>query len=87
VVNLRLGRQRALRNIERDLAGSDAGLDELFGSFTEQVRDELMPTTEKIKTRRLRLLAWLEHQTDHYLAIRIGIPSSGQAFRPGWPQA
>lgn len=86
-MNLRLGRQRALRHIERNLAASDRDLDELFGSFTEQVRDELMPATEKIKTRRLRLLTWLEDQTDHYLAIRIGTPSSGQAFRPGWPQA
>jgi hypothetical protein len=84
-MHLRLGRQRVLRTIERDLASSDPDLDELFCSFTELVRDELMPATEKIKTRRRRLLAWLGHQTDHYLALRIGAPSTGQVFRPGRP--
>jgi hypothetical protein len=58
-MNLRPGRGRVLRRIERDLAACDPCLDALFFSFTQRVRGEKMPKTEKIRTKPLRLLAWL----------------------------
>ena len=69
-MTLRLGPWRTLRNIERDLADSDSGLDELFCSFTEMVGDELMPSTEKITTRPLRLLALLGLRSGRRQAMR-----------------
>ena len=53
----RLGRQRALRDIARDLADSDPRLDELFFSVTQLAGGGKMPRAEKIRTRPLRLVA------------------------------
>jgi hypothetical protein len=50
VMRRRLGRQRALGRIERDLADSDQRLDDLFFSFNERARGGKMPRTEKIRT-------------------------------------
>jgi hypothetical protein len=57
VMNLRLGRRRALHGIEQVLASSDPRLDMLFSTFTKQVSGEKMPRTEKVKSAPLRLLA------------------------------
>jgi hypothetical protein len=57
VMNLRVGRRRALHGIERDLASSDPRLDVLFSSFTKQVSGEKMPRREKVKSAPLRPLA------------------------------
>jgi hypothetical protein len=56
-VSQRLGRQRALRDIERDLADSDPRLDELFSSFIQLASGGKMPRAEKIGTRPLQLIA------------------------------
>jgi hypothetical protein len=69
-MSLYLGRRRALRNIERHLADSDRNLDELFCSFSELVRDELMPRTEKIRAGPIRLLALLGRWSDRGRAVR-----------------
>jgi hypothetical protein len=61
-MSLRLGRRQALRGIEQDLADSDQGLDELFFSFTQLAGGGKMPRAEKIRTRPLRLIAWLGRQ-------------------------
>jgi hypothetical protein len=53
----RLGRQRALRDIARDLADFDPCLDELFLSFNQLASRGKMPRAEKIRTRPLRLIA------------------------------
>ena len=52
----RLGRQRALRDIARDLADSDPRLDELFLSFNQLASGGKMPRAEKIRTRPLGLI-------------------------------
>jgi hypothetical protein len=66
VMNLRLSRRRALRDIERDLAGSDPGLDELFFLFGGLARGAKIPGAEKIRTMPLRLLARLGPQADRH---------------------
>ncbi len=53
---------RALRDIERDLADSDPGLDAFFLSFTRRTWGREMPQTETIPARRLNLLAWLRRE-------------------------
>jgi hypothetical protein len=53
----RRGRQRALRDIARDLADSDPCLDELFFSFNERASGEKMPRAERIRTGPLGLIA------------------------------
>jgi len=58
-VNLRLARWRALRQIERDLAGCDPRLAALFFSFTRLAGGKKMPRTERIRARPFRLAAWL----------------------------
>jgi hypothetical protein len=55
----RLGRQRVLREMERDLAGSDPRLTALFSSFTLLVQDEEMPVAERIVAWPLRMLGRL----------------------------
>lgn len=62
-MNLPLGRGRALRGIERDLAGSDPELNSLFLSFTRRASGEKMPDAE---TKPLRLLARLRRQEDRH---------------------
>ena len=57
--NLRAGRWRALRQIERDLADSNPGLEALFFSFTQQAQSQKMPRVEKVRSKPLRLLARL----------------------------
>ena len=62
-MSMRLGRGRALREIERDLARSDPRLDMVFLSFTGQARGKKMPRAEQIRTGWLRrLLARLERR-------------------------
>lgn len=68
VMNLRLTRRRALREIERDPANSDPRLDDLFLLFTGLARGAKMPAAEKIKTTPLRLLARLGPQADRHRA-------------------
>lgn len=46
---------RALQRIERDLAGSDPGLDALFRSFARRTGGLDMPWVEKIGRRRFRM--------------------------------
>jgi len=55
----RLGRQRVLREMERDLAGSDPRLTALFSSFTLLAQDEEMPVAERIVAWPLRMLGRL----------------------------
>ena len=55
----RLGRQRALRDIARELADSDPRLDDLFFSFNLHVSGEEMPPAEKIKTGPRGWIAWI----------------------------
>jgi hypothetical protein len=55
----RLGRQRVLRKMERDLAASDPRLMALFSSFTLLAQDEEMPWAEKIVAWPLRILGRL----------------------------
>lgn len=52
----RLGRPRALGDIERDLADSDPRLEELFLSFNERASGRKMPRTEKIRRGPLGFL-------------------------------
>jgi hypothetical protein len=68
VMNLRLTRRRALRDIERDLAASDPGLDELFLLFTGLPRGGKIPGAEKVRATPLRLLARLGPQADRHRA-------------------
>jgi hypothetical protein len=72
-VNRRPGRRRALRDIERDLVGSDPPLDALFVFFTQLASGESMPRVEKIRTRRLRLPARLKRRSDRHRAVKCGI--------------
>jgi hypothetical protein len=67
VVNLRLGRGRVLRGIERDLAGADPELNSLFLSFTLRASGEKMPDAE---TKPHRLLARLRRQEDRHRAAK-----------------
>ncbi len=72
VMNLRLTRRRALREIERDLADSDPRLDELFLLFTRLARGARIPGAEKIRTMPLRLLSRLGPQADRRRAGEDG---------------
>jgi hypothetical protein len=65
VVNLHLGRDRALRGIERDLARSDPELNSLFLPLTRLAGGEKMPGAE---TRPPRLLARLGRREDRHRA-------------------
>jgi hypothetical protein len=71
-MNARLGRGRALRRIERDLANSDPRLDAIFLSFTVQTRGEKMPEAEKIRTGLRRWLIRLGRRADCYRADEDG---------------
>jgi hypothetical protein len=53
----RLSRQRALRDIARDLADSDPCLDRLFLCFNEHVSGEEMPRREKVRMTLPGLIA------------------------------
>ena len=66
-MNLRLGRGRALRGFERDLARSDPELNSLFLSFTRRASGQKMSGAE---TRPLRLLARLGRQEDRHQAAK-----------------
>jgi hypothetical protein len=72
VMNLRLTRRRALREIERDLADSDPRLDELFLLFTRLASGARIPGAEKIRTMPLRLLSRLGPQADRRRAGEDG---------------
>jgi len=72
-VNRRPGRRRALRDIERDLVGSDPPFDELFRFFSQLASGESMPRLEKIRTRRLRLPARLRRRSDRHRAVKCDI--------------
>jgi hypothetical protein len=48
---MRRRRLRILQRIERDLTGSDPGLDELFRSFARRTGGRDMPGVEKIDRR------------------------------------
>lgn len=50
---------RPLREIERDVAGSDPRLSEFFLFFTESYRDCEMPTVERVTRWPSRMLAKL----------------------------
>jgi hypothetical protein len=76
-MTLRPGRWRALRDIERNLAGSDQHLDALFFWFTQQARDEKLPRTEKIRARPLRFAARLGRRADRRRAMRTSAPGFG----------
>jgi hypothetical protein len=52
VVTMRRRWLRALQRIERDLAGSDPGLDALFRSFARRTRGCDMSWVEKVDRRR-----------------------------------
>jgi hypothetical protein len=56
VVNLRRRQLRTLRGIERDLAGSDPGLDAMFRSFARRTGGPGVPWVEKIDRRRFWML-------------------------------
>jgi len=80
VINLRLTRRRALREIERDLADSDPRLDDLFLLFTGMTRGAKIPGTEKIRTMRLRLLARPGPRSDRHQAGEDGSAQSWPIF-------
>jgi hypothetical protein len=67
-MKLRLGRQRVLRGIERDLAESDPLLAAFFSSFTLLVQGEKMPSTEIITAKPLRALLWPTEQSEPHWA-------------------
>jgi hypothetical protein len=68
VMNLRLTRRRALRDIERDLAACDPRLDDLFLLFTGMARGAKLPAVEMTRTTPFRLLARLGPQADRHRA-------------------
>ena len=83
VMNPRLTRRRALREIERDLADSDPRLDDLFLLFTGMARGAKIPGTEKIRTvrtMRLRLLARPGPRSDRHQAGEDGSAQSWPIF-------
>jgi len=51
-VNLRRRQLRTLRGIERDLTGSDPGLDAMFRSFARRTGGPGVPSVERIERRR-----------------------------------
>ena len=53
---------RALREIERDLAGSDPGLDASFRSFARRTGGCDMSWVEKLDRRRLRMFRRRRHE-------------------------
>jgi hypothetical protein len=65
---LRLGRQRVLRGIERDLAESDPRLAALFSSFTLLVQGEQMPSAKIITAEPLRAFSWPTEQAEPHRA-------------------
>jgi hypothetical protein len=75
--NLRAGRWRALRQIERDLVELDPGLEALFLSFTQQAESRRMPRAEKVRSKPLRLLARLRWQPDRARATKTGVSGLG----------
>jgi hypothetical protein len=75
--NLRAGRWRALRQIERDLVELDPGLEALFFSFTQQAEGRQMPRVEKVRSKPLRLLARLRWQPDRARATKTGVSGLG----------
>jgi hypothetical protein len=58
-VNLRRRQLRTLRRIERDLVGSDPGLDALFRAFARHAARREMTRVEQMDHRPLRILARL----------------------------
>jgi hypothetical protein len=58
-VSVSLRRLRALRGIERDLAASDPGLDELFRRFAERTGERDVPRAENVAPWPFRVLARL----------------------------
>ena len=52
VVNLRRRQLRTLRGIERDLTGSDPGLDAMFRSFARRTGGPGVPSVERIERSR-----------------------------------
>jgi hypothetical protein len=75
--NLRAGRWRALRQIERDLVELDPGLEALFFSFTQQAESRQRPRVEKVRSKPLRLLARLRWQPDRARATKTGVSGLG----------
>jgi hypothetical protein len=75
--NLRAGRWRALRQIERDLVELDPGLEALFFSFTQQAESRQMPRVEKVRSKPLRLLARLRWQPDRARPTKTGVSGLG----------
>jgi hypothetical protein len=61
-VSLRRGQSRALRGIERDLAGSDPDLNAAFLSFAAHAGRPTMPRVEKVGTGPLRIFARLRRR-------------------------
>lgn len=72
----RLGRQRALGGIARDLADTDPRLDELFLSFNERACGWKMPRSERIRARPLELIA--------RIGRRVRAPSDDYKSMAGW---
>lgn len=60
-VSVSLRRLRALRGIERDLAASDPGLDELFRRFAERAGERDVPRLEQVAPWPFRMLGRLWH--------------------------
>ena len=55
-MNLLVSEARTLRGIERDLVGSDPRLAALFSTFTLVMRDEELPSAERLATGPVRQL-------------------------------
>jgi hypothetical protein len=72
----RLGRQRALGDIARDLADTDPCLDELFLSFNARAYGAKMPRTERIRAKPLGLIA--------RIGLRVRPPSDDYESMAGW---
>jgi hypothetical protein len=75
-MNWRLGRQRALGDIARDLAVTDPRLDALFLSFNQRACGRQMPRTEKIRASPLGLIA--------RIGRRVRPPSDDFKSMAGW---
>lgn len=79
-----MSRRRVLRGIERDLAGSDQDLDDLFRSFARLTGGEDAPMTEKIKVRPLRWIARLRSRSRGRQTVRTASPGT-EPFIGRWP--
>jgi hypothetical protein len=55
-MNLLVSETRTLRGIERDLVGSEPRLAALFSTFTLVMRDEELPSAERLATGPVRQL-------------------------------